>query len=133
MTVSIMVVEDHSGVRAALREWLENALPDSLVIEAASGEEAIGLLQNYEPHLVLMDYKLPGMNGFEATRRIKRRLPSTHIVVLSIREESIYNAYAFAAGASAYITKRAMFASLLPTLSGLLSITQITGNSISDT
>ena len=130
-SIHILIVDDEIGIRFFLEETLRREGYQTST--AASGEEAIRLIQNEKPHLVLMDYKLPGMNGFEATRLIKHSLPSTHIVMLSIREESIYNTYASAAGASAYITKRAMFTSLLPTLTALISNIQATDNLISDT
>lgn len=133
MSITILIVEDHKGVREALRDWLEETFPMSHVIEAASGEEVMELIQNEKPNLVLMDFKLPGMNGIEATRLIKHSLPSTQIVMLSIREEGVYNAYASAAGASAYITKRAMFTSLRPTLTALLANIQATDSLITDT
>ena len=132
MSVTILVVEDHKDVREALCDWLEGTFPNSQVIATASGEEAIILSQDVMPNLVLMDFKLPGMNGIEATRRIKQSLPSTQIVMLSIREESIYRAYASAAGASAYISKRAMFTSLRPTLTELLANGQPSGSLITD-
>jgi DNA-binding NarL/FixJ family response regulator len=91
------------------------------VIEAASAEEAILLIRSETPHLIIIDFKLPGMNGIEATRRIKSSLPSAQIVMLTIREDDIYRAYATAAGVSAYIPKRAIPTALHPTLAALLS------------
>lgn len=121
MSETILIVEDHETVRTALREWLLVIYPQSSVIEAASGEQAMELINKETPRLVIMDYKLPGKNGIEVTRQIKARFPSIPIVMLTIREEEIYRAYAEAAGASAYIPKRLMLTKLRPTLSLLLS------------
>lgn len=121
MRQTILIVEDHETVRKALREWLLVVFPSTRVIEAVSGEDAIALIDNEIPHLVIMDFKLPGVNGIEVTRQIKARFPSVPIVMLTIREEEIYRAYAEAAGASAYIPKRVMFTKLRPTLTSLLA------------
>ena len=121
MQSTILVVEDHDAVRKSLREWLETVFPQHHVIEAASGEEAISLAQRESPCLVVMDLELSGVNGIEATRRIKAAVPTTQVVMLTIHEDGAYCADAIAAGASAYVPKRTMQTELLPTLTELLS------------
>ncbi len=121
MPITILVVEDHDAVRRALRDWLEVEFSQCRVIEAASGEEAIALLQNEPPRLVLMDITLQAMNGIEAVRQIKATLPSVQVVMLTIHESDTYRADAAAAGASAYVPKRTMQTELVPTLTGLLA------------
>ncbi len=68
MSTTILIVEDHDAVRRSLRDWLEVEFPQCRVIEAASGEESIALIQTESPRLVIMDISLPGMSGIEATR-----------------------------------------------------------------
>ena len=68
MPATILIVEDHDNVRRALGDWLKIEFPRCHVIEANSGEEAIGLIQAQSPRLVVMDIRLPGMNGIETTR-----------------------------------------------------------------
>jgi DNA-binding NarL/FixJ family response regulator len=121
MPATILIVEDHDAVRRALRDWLEVEFPQCRVMEAASGEEAIALLRTESPRLVVMDISLPGMNGIEATRQIKATLPSAQIVMLTVHEDDTYRADATAAGASAYVPKRAMQTELLLTLAALLA------------
>jgi DNA-binding NarL/FixJ family response regulator len=121
MPATILIVEDHDAVRRALRDWLEVEFPQCRVIEAASGEEAVALVQIESPRLVVMDITLPGMSGIEATRQIKAILPSAQIVMLTIHEDDTHRADATAAGASAYVSKRAMQTELLPTLAALLA------------
>lgn len=121
MSETFLIVEDHAALRTALRKWLMVIYPRSRVIEAASGEEAIDLLENETPNLVIMDFKLPGINGLEVTRKIREKYKSVPIVMLTIREGLTYRAYAEAAGASVYIPKRVMFSELRPALSALLS------------
>lgn len=121
MTATILLVEDHDTVRKALRDWLEVELPQCRVIEAANGEDAVALTSSESPCLVVMDIRLPGMNGIETTRHIKAALPCAQIVMLSILEGDTYRAEATAAGASAYVQKQRMHVELLPTLAGLLA------------
>jgi len=123
MPATILIVEDHDAVRRSLRDWLEVEFPQCRVIEAASGEQAIALIKGESPRLVLMDISLPGMSGIEATRQIKATLPSAQIVMLTIHEGDTYRADATAAGASAYVPKRAMQTELIPTLAALLADT----------
>jgi DNA-binding NarL/FixJ family response regulator len=103
-----------------MRDWLEIEFPQCRVIEAASGEEAITLARIESPRLVVMDIRLPGMNGIETTRQIKAALPLAQIVMLTIHTGDIYRADARAAGASAYVTKPRMHRELVPTLAALL-------------
>ncbi len=124
MCPTIMIVEDHEAVRTSLRDWLSAIFPDCVFVEAKSGEEAVDLARAQSPDVVLMDIGLPGMNGIEATRRIKVVWPQTQVVILTIHEAPEYQADAAAAGASAYITKRRMHTKLIPTLTKLLSQSQ---------
>lgn len=77
--------------------------------------------QAVSPRPVVMDFKLPGMDGIKATRLIKQMLPSVPIVMFTVREGDIYIEEAIAAGASAFVTKRAMGTELIPTLDKLLA------------
>jgi DNA-binding NarL/FixJ family response regulator len=120
MSATILIVEDHDNVRRALWDWLELEFPQCRVIGAASGEEAIALARIESPRLVVMDIRLPGMSGIEATRQIKATLPCIRVVMLSTLEDDIYRAEARVAGASAYVIKQRMHSELLPTLATLL-------------
>lgn len=124
MSATVLIVEDHDAVRTALRDWLTVQYPRCRIIQAASGEEALALLQVESPHLVVMDIRLPGMTGIEATRRIKAILPSAQVVMLTVHDGNAYRAHAAAAGASAYVPKGAMQTELLPALAALLADAQ---------
>lgn len=121
MTATILIVEDHDTVREALRDWVKVEFPQCRVIEAATGEEAIALTRIESPCLIVMDIRLPGMNGIETTRRIKAALPCAQIVMLTILEGNSYRAEATSAGASAYVQKQRMHSELVPTMAGLLA------------
>jgi len=117
---TILLVEDHDAVRDSLREWLQVKFPLCRVIGASCGEDAVALAAVEPLDLVLMDIALPGMNGIQATRKIRIAQPTAKVVILTIREDSTYRIDAERAGASAYVTKRAMQTELMPTLAKLL-------------
>jgi DNA-binding NarL/FixJ family response regulator len=123
----ILIVEDHAAVRKSLRDWLRVMLPDCKFVEAQSGEEAVALTDAQPPDIVLMDIGLPGMNGIEATRRIKAIAPKTSVVMISIYEEQVFQTSAAAAGASAFVYKRTMDTELVPVMQTLLSREEIGG------
>lgn len=103
--ITVLIVDDHDIVRQGVRAFLE-AQPDlSIVGEAASGEEALGLVQEYIPDVVLMDLVMPGMNGVEATREVKRMSPRTQVVVLTSYHEDEHIFPALRAGALSYTLK----------------------------
>ena len=121
MSKTILIVEDHNATRTALRRWLAEVWPQHLILEAASGEEAITIVGASTPHLVLMDVTLPQMNGIETIQHVRAKVPTSQVVILTIHEEDAYRADAMTAGASAFIPKRTMQTELIPTLSALLS------------
>jgi NarL family two-component system response regulator LiaR len=103
--ISIILVDDHEVVRNGVRAYLET-LPDFQVVgEAASGEEAIGLVSDLIPDIVLMDLIMPGLDGVETIRRIKKISPRTQVVVLTSYHEDVHIFPALKAGAISYILK----------------------------
>jgi len=111
--IKLMLVDDHKIVRAGLHMLLQ-AQPDiEIVAEASSGAEALELVKAHQPDVILMDVTLPGMNGMEATRRLKACCPSIAVLALTIHEEEDYFFQMLDAGASGYIPKRAASDELL--------------------
>ncbi|MCA9927047.1 MAG: response regulator transcription factor [Anaerolineales bacterium] len=105
--IRLLLVDDHGVVRSGLRMLLE-AEPDMEIVgEATSGQEAIELVQLKKPHIVLMDVQMPGINGIEATREIKRLSPETAVLTLTMYENEQYFLEMLKAGASGYVPKRA--------------------------
>jgi NarL family two-component system response regulator LiaR len=103
--ISILIVDDHEVVRKGLRSYLDT-LPNYRVIgEASAGEEAIKIVEEYIPDVVLMDLIMPGMDGVETTRRIKKISPRTQVVVLTSFHEDSHIFPALKAGATSYILK----------------------------
>ncbi len=104
--IRLMLVDDHEVVRAGLRSFLEAQGDIQVVAEASSGEEALQRAQETQPDLVVMDITMPGMDGLEATRQLKQRLPDCCILALTVHEDKQYLFEMLAAGASGYVTKR---------------------------
>ena len=103
--ITVMIVDDHDMVRRGACSYLE-AQPDiSVVAQAGSGEEAVKLAQEFIPDVVLMDLVMAGMDGVEATRRVKNISPRTQIVILTSFHQDEYIFPALQAGAISYLLK----------------------------
>lgn len=110
--VRVLLVEDHAVVREGLRGVLETYPDIQVVAEAADGEEAVVQAIQYEPDIVVMDINMPKLDGIEATRRIKTRLPGTIVIGLSVHQASQVEPALLEAGGTAYVTKESAAASL---------------------
>ena len=106
-SVRILLADDHTLVRAGIRSLLL-AMPGLVVVgEAADGEEALRLALRLQPDIVLMDIAMKGMNGLQATVRLRAALPATRVIILSMYATSDYLQQALRAGAVGYILKDA--------------------------
>ena len=105
--IKVLVVDDHDLVRAGITRMLADDNGIEVVGDANSGEEAVNMVRKYEPDIVLMDLKMPGIGGLEATRKIKRIADDIKIIVVTACADDPYPARVMQAGASAYITKGA--------------------------
>src|SRR5437868_6480368 len=103
--ISVLLVDDHRVVRQGLRDFLELQDDIEVVGEAASGEEGVKQAQDLLPDVVLMDLVLPGIDGVEATRRVKSVSPSTRIIVLTSFADDDKVFPAVKAGAISYLLK----------------------------
>ena len=103
--ISVLIVDDHSVVRQGVRAFLEMQPDLTVAGEAESGEQAIQLAQELIPDVVLMDLALPGIDGVEATRQIKRVSPRTQVIVLTSYYEDEHVFPALRAGAISYTLK----------------------------
>jgi NarL family two-component system response regulator LiaR len=103
--ITVMIVDDHEMVRHGASGYLE-AQPDiEVVAEAESGEEAVRLAREHVPHVVLMDLVMPGMDGVEATRKVKDVSPRSQIIVLTSYHQDEHIFPALQAGAISYLLK----------------------------
>jgi DNA-binding NarL/FixJ family response regulator len=104
-TISILIVDDHEVVRNGIRSYLETIKDFDVVGEADSGEAAIKMVSELIPDIVLLDLIMPGMDGVETTRQIKKVTPRTQVVVLTSYHEDVHIFPALKAGAISYILK----------------------------
>jgi DNA-binding NarL/FixJ family response regulator len=105
MTVRVVLADDQPLVRAALRMVITDAPDIEVVGEAGNGSEAVEAAERQRPDVVVMDIRMPGMDGIEATRRIIQRAAGTHVIVLTTfdDDDSVYGA--LRAGASGFLVK----------------------------
>jgi DNA-binding NarL/FixJ family response regulator len=114
--ISLLIVDDHTLIRDGLRKIL--AFHDDIIVvaEAANGEEAYQFALELSPEIVLMDINMPGVNGIEATRRIKSERPTIGIIALTIHDEEEYVFELVKAGVSSYVLKDIDSNSLVETI-----------------
>lgn len=105
MTIRILIVDDHSVVRQGLRMFLRRDSALDIVGEASDGETAVELVRQLNPDVVLMDLKMPGMDGITATTIIRRDFPATEVIALTGALESDSVVGAIRAGAIGYLLK----------------------------
>ncbi len=103
--INVLIVDDLPMVRRGLRMQLLLEPDIEVVGEAASGEEALARVQQLQPDVVLMDVKMPGMDGLRATRVMQAITPLSAVVILSLYDDTRLKAEAQAAGAAAFVGK----------------------------
>ncbi len=104
--IRVLIVDDHAILREALRLLLEGKPEVEVVGDASNGREAMACVEKLQPDVVLMDMVMPGLNGLEATRQIRKRFPNTRVLILTgyMEDEQILSA--LRSGASGYVVKR---------------------------
>jgi DNA-binding NarL/FixJ family response regulator len=102
-TIRVLLVDDHSVVRSGLGQLLELEEDIRIVGEAANSEEALNMIEIISPDVILMDIKMPGMDGVRLTKEITTRIPSCNIIMFTLHGD--YLNQAIEAGATGYLLK----------------------------
>ena len=105
--IRVLVVDDHELVRSGITRMLADNPDIDVIGQASSGEEAIDCVRENRPDIVLMDIRMPGIGGLEATRRILRIDDSIRVIVVTACADDPYPARVMQSGATAYVTKGA--------------------------
>ena len=111
--ITVMIVDDHEMVRHGAAGYLEAQDDIHVIAEAESGEEALEIVLEKVPDVVLMDLVMPGMDGIEATRKLKDLSPRTQIIILTSYHEDEHIFPALQAGAISYLLKDVKAAELV--------------------
>jgi two-component system, NarL family, invasion response regulator UvrY len=105
--IKVLLVDDHDLVRTGIKHMLKEVQDIDVIAEASNGEDAIKLTRNLEPHVILMDVKMPGIGGLGATRRLIRTNPDIKILVVTVCDDDLFPSRLLQAGAFGYLTKGA--------------------------
>ena len=103
--ITVLLVDDHTIIREGIRSLLEKEVDFDVVSEAENGRQAIDLVRQLKPDVVLMDIAMPLLNGIQATEQIRRERRCTHVLILSQHESEDYIRQALTAGASGFLLK----------------------------
>jgi len=130
---TIVIAEDYTILREGLRALISSNPDFEVVAEAGDGQEAINFVEKLKPDLVLMDLSMPRMNGMDAIREIRKRVPDTKVVVLTMHKTEEHILAAFKAGADGYVLKDATHAELIMAAKNVLSGKRYLSPGISET
>ena len=104
-TIRVLVADDHTIVRSGIRHVLESEPGFSVVAEASTGGEALELASSLHPDVVVLDISMPGESGLRVAAELRRRVPETHVVILSMHDNTEYVLESLRAGAHGYLLK----------------------------
>lgn len=105
MGVRIVLADDHPIVRQGMRHLLETQKDLEIIGEAEDGLQTVRLVDELKPDILIVDMMMPGLNGLEALRQVKKLAPKTHVIILSMQSADSYVLEAVKGGASGYILK----------------------------
>jgi len=103
--INIVLIDDHKLFREGIKKILDFEQEFRIVAEGDDGSEALELVKQHEPDIVLMDINMPEMNGVEATAKLIEQYPNVHVIILSIHDDESYVSHALKTGARGYLLK----------------------------
>jgi DNA-binding NarL/FixJ family response regulator len=128
--IRILIADDHTLFREGLRALLAGVAEVEVLGEAATGDEAVAQAMTLQPDVILMDIRMPGMNGIEATRRIMHASPHIGVIVVTMLEDDDSVFAAMRAGARGYVLKGADKAEILSTIRAVMGGAALFGPAI---
>jgi two-component system invasion response regulator UvrY len=114
--MNILITDDHPNVRRGLRELMTDSFPGTAFFEACNGDEVFARLLLSHLDLMLLDINMPGRNGFEVLKDVRKCHPLLPIIMVSVQHESQYALRCLQAGATAYINKNSASEELIPAI-----------------
>jgi DNA-binding NarL/FixJ family response regulator len=119
--ISLIIADDHPVVREGLKLLIEDEADMTVIATTGSGAEAVSLFEQHRPSITLMDLKMPGLDGVNATKRIRSIDPKARIVVLTSFSGDVQASRAFVAGASGFLLKDSLRSELIASIRTVLS------------
>jgi DNA-binding NarL/FixJ family response regulator len=116
LMINVIIADDHNLVREGIRALLEKAEDITVVGDAENGEEALALVQQHRPDVLVMDIAMPGMNGIQVLEQLRERGLGTHVVILSMYADEVFVRQALQNGAKGYLLKGSFKEELLLTV-----------------
>ena len=120
MTARVLLADDHAVLRAGLRLLLTSTNEYEVIGEASSGTETLTLAEQLQPDLILLDLSMPALGGLDALRILRKLVPSTKILILTMHDDPQYLRQALKSGASGYVLKKAADVELLSAMRAVL-------------
>ena len=121
MKIKVLLADDHQILREGLRAMLEKEYNIEVLGEAADGREALSLIREKTPDVIVMDITMPGLNGVEATRQIRSEFPQIKVVALSMHDDKRFVLNMLKAGASAYLLKDGGFKEVVKAVNAVMA------------
>ena len=116
----ILIVDDHRLIRRMIRDFLKNEAGWVVCGESADGQEAVRHAETLRPHVIILDFQMPVMNGFDAARNILRASPQILILILSTHDEPYFSELSKDCGAKGFLPKHHVPQHLVPAIKTLL-------------
>jgi two-component system, NarL family, response regulator DegU len=105
MTTKIAIIDDHQLFREGVKRILDFEKTFEVVAEGEDGNQAVSIVEEFQPDVVIMDINMPDVNGVEATRQLTEKYPESKVIILSIHDDENYVTHALQTGASGYLLK----------------------------
>ena len=118
----VLIVDDNAKFIKSVKNVLSYEQDIEVIGRAKDGREALSMAQALQPEIILMDVRMPGMGGIEATQRINRIMPKTKIIILTLYDMDEYRDAATKVGAAGYVLKKYMRKQLIPKIKEISEI-----------